>query len=60
MIVVMKPFATREMVERITRRVEELGLKAHVIVGTNRTVIAAVGVKRNNERETLASYDEVE
>lgn len=60
MIVVMKPFATREMVERITRRVEELGLKAHVIVGTNRTVIAAVGEKRNNERETLASYDEVE
>jgi 3-deoxy-7-phosphoheptulonate synthase len=44
----------------MVRRVEEMGLKAHVIVGTERTVIAAVGEKRNGEREKLESYEEVE
>ncbi|MEX0587094.1 MAG: 3-deoxy-7-phosphoheptulonate synthase, partial [Pirellulales bacterium] len=39
---------------------EEMGLKAHVIEGTERTVIAAVGEKRNGEREKLESYEEVE
>ncbi len=37
-----------------------MGLKAHVIVGTERTVIAAVGEKRNGERETLAACAAVE
>ena len=52
MIVVMKRGATGEMVRDMARRVEELGLKAHVIEGTERTVIAAIGEKRNGERET--------
>ncbi len=60
MIVVMKRGATEEMVQRMAQRVEELGLKAHVIVGTERTVIAAIGEKRNGERETLESLPEVE
>jgi 3-deoxy-7-phosphoheptulonate synthase len=60
MIVVMKRHATEEMVQRMVRRVEEMGLKAHVIVGTERTVIAAIGDKRNGEQETLASCEEVE
>ena len=47
-------------VQRMAERVEEMGLKAHVIVGTERTVIAAIGEKRNGERETLESYDEVD
>jgi 3-deoxy-7-phosphoheptulonate synthase len=56
----MKKGASPEAVQRMARRVEELGLKAHVIVGTERTVIAAVGEKRNGEREKLESYEEVE
>lgn len=60
MIVVMKRHATEEMVQRMAARVEALGLKAHVIVGTERTVIAAIGEKRNGERETLESCEEVE
>ncbi|MBL8852117.1 MAG: 3-deoxy-7-phosphoheptulonate synthase [Planctomycetaceae bacterium] len=60
MIVVMKPGATDAQIQNMVRRVEEMGLKAHVIVGTERTVIAAVGEKRNGEREKLESYDEVE
>lgn len=60
MIVVMKRNSTEEMIRRMTRRVEELGLKAHVIVGTERTVIAAIGDKRNGEQETLEACDEVD
>ena len=60
MIVVMKHGATAEAVQEIARRVEEAGLKAHVIVGTERTVIAAVGDKRNGTKELFESYDEVE
>jgi 3-deoxy-7-phosphoheptulonate synthase len=60
MIVVMKRNATTEMVQQVARRVESLGLKAHVIVGTERTVIAAIGVKRNGAIETLSCCEEVE
>ena len=60
MIVVLKPGVTEQMVQRMAQRVEDLGLKAHVIVGTERTVIAAIGDKRNGERETLESCEEVE
>jgi 3-deoxy-7-phosphoheptulonate synthase len=60
MIVVMKPGSTKAMVQRMAQRVEEMGLKAHVIEGTERTVIAAIGEKRNGEQATLESCDEVE
>ncbi len=60
MIVVMKRHATEDMVQKMAARVEAMGLKAHVIVGTERTVIAAIGEKRNGERETLESCEEVE
>jgi 3-deoxy-7-phosphoheptulonate synthase len=60
MIVVLKPGATQKTVDNMVARIEQMGLKAHVIVGTERTVIAAVGEKRNGERETLAACDEVD
>ena len=55
MIVVMEKNATDEQIEHMVGRVEELGLKAHVIRGTERTVIAAVGDKREHMKESLAS-----
>ncbi|SFI09986.1 3-deoxy-7-phosphoheptulonate synthase [Planctomicrobium piriforme] len=60
MIVVMKRGVSEQAIQRIAQRVEQLGLKAHIIYGTERTVIAAVGDKRNHERETLESFEEVE
>ena len=60
MIIVMKPGASAAQVQHMVRRVEEAGLKAHVIVGTERTVIAAVGDERKGGREELESYEEVE
>ena len=60
MIIVMKPLASQEMIKRITRRIEELGMKPHVIVGVERTVIAAAGPERNGVQAELEACDEVE
>jgi len=53
MIVVMRKGATQEQVMHMVQRVEQLGLKSHVIVGTERTVIAAIGDKRDEHRSSL-------
>ena len=53
MIVVMRKGATQEQVMHMVQRVEQLGLKSHVIVGTERTVIAAIGDKRDEYRSSL-------
>jgi len=55
MIVVMRKGATEEQVVHVVQRVEEFGLKAHVIYGTERTVVAAVGDKRDEHRHSLES-----
>ncbi len=55
MIVVMKKGASTDDVEHMVQRIEGLGLKAHVIVGTERTVIAAVGDDRKTHKESLES-----
>ena len=60
MIVVMKRNSTEEAVQNMVARVEEMGLKAHVINGTERTVIAAVGDDRKGDKEALESYENVE
>ena len=55
MIVVMEKNATDEQINHMTERVQQLGLKAHVIRGTERTVIAAVGDERITKAESLES-----
>lgn len=55
MIVVMKSGASAEEISAMAQRVESLGLKAHIIEGTERTVIAAVGEKRESTKEALAA-----
>jgi 3-deoxy-7-phosphoheptulonate synthase len=52
-IVVMNKDAQQAQIEHMVERVKELGLKPHVIVGVERTVIAAVGEERNGVKETL-------
>jgi 3-deoxy-7-phosphoheptulonate synthase len=51
----MKRGATAEQIEHAIQRVEQLGLKAHPIYGTERTVIAAIGEKRDEFRQSLES-----
>jgi 3-deoxy-7-phosphoheptulonate synthase len=60
MIVVMKPGSNPQQVERVVELVKEMGLKEHVIVGTERTVVAVIGNDRFKDRSVLESVDGVD
>ncbi|HVC94912.1 MAG TPA: 3-deoxy-7-phosphoheptulonate synthase [Pirellulales bacterium] len=51
----MKRNATGEEVRHMVLRVESLGLKAHVLHGVERTVIAAIGPERDGLKDSLES-----
>lgn len=53
MIVVMKQAASQDQIAHVVELVESFKLKSHVIVGTERTVVAAVGEKRNADKSSL-------
>src|SRR5437868_9178189 len=60
MIVVMKPGATQRQIDHIIKDIEQLGLRSHVIVGTERTVIAALGEKRDGAKQALETGEGVD
>jgi 3-deoxy-7-phosphoheptulonate synthase len=50
MIIVMKGTATEEELQRVIGTIEELGYQSHVIRGTQRSVVGAVGDERGKAR----------
>jgi 3-deoxy-7-phosphoheptulonate synthase len=60
MIIVMTPGATKEQIEHVVQLVRGLGLVDHVIEGTDRTVVAAIGDKRNADKTQLEQAPMVE
>jgi 3-deoxy-7-phosphoheptulonate synthase len=60
MIVVMKQGATQTEMTQVVEHIEALGLRSHMIVGTERTVIAALGEKRDGAKQALETLDGVE
>jgi 3-deoxy-7-phosphoheptulonate synthase len=60
MIVVMQAGASRQEVEGVVERIEQLGLRSHIIVGTECTVVAALGEKRDGAKQALETLDGVE
>src|SRR5260370_26039309 len=60
MIVVMKPGASTKQVDHIIELIDGLGLRSHVIVGTDRTVVAALGEKRDGAKQALETGEGVE
>jgi 3-deoxy-7-phosphoheptulonate synthase len=50
MIIVMKGTATQEDLQQVIQTIEELGYQSHVIRGTQRNVIGAVGDERGKAR----------
>ncbi|MFC1783044.1 3-deoxy-7-phosphoheptulonate synthase [Planctomycetota bacterium] len=60
MIVVMQPGCTEEQIQHVIQMVEEMGLTTHVIHGTNRTVVAAVGDKRMVDKGAIENAPAVE
>src|SRR5918911_1256652 len=60
MIVVMRPGASQKQIDHVIERVEQLGLRSHVIVGTERTVVAALCEKRDGAKQALETGEGVE
>src|SRR6267378_1363064 len=60
MIVVMKHGASQQQIDHMIERIEGLGLRSHVIVGTECTVIAALGEKRDGAKQALETGEGVE
>jgi 3-deoxy-7-phosphoheptulonate synthase len=60
MIVVLKPGLTEAEIQKIVKRIESFGLKAHISEGTERTIIGAIGDERLMVDQTLESFPGVE
>ena len=60
MIVVMKSDATSEQVDHMVAHIRSLGMSPQVLVGTQRTVIAAIGEERQGLAEVLEPGEGVE
>jgi len=60
MIVVMGPGHTKQQLDHLVAMVEEMGLSTHIIYGTDRTVVAAVGDKRMVDKSALENVPGVE
>ena len=60
MIVVMKPGSTQQQVDHVVGLVNEMGLKDHVIVGTERTVVAVIGNDRKKDASIFESVPGVD
>ena len=60
MIVVMKPGSTPQQIEHVVNLVREMGLKDHVIQGTERTVVAVIGDDRHKDRSRFETVPGVE
>jgi 3-deoxy-7-phosphoheptulonate synthase len=60
MVVVMKPGSTQQQVDRVVKLVRDMNLKEHIIVGTERTVVAVIGDDRFKDRTVMESVDGVD
>lgn len=60
MIVVMKPGCSSQQVDHVVDLIRQYGLKDHVIVGTDRTVVAAIGDKRSIDMSAIENAPMVE
>ncbi|MGC8719779.1 MAG: 3-deoxy-7-phosphoheptulonate synthase [Thermodesulforhabdaceae bacterium] len=60
MIIVMKPEHSQEDLQRVVRRLEELGLKAHISQGEHRTIVGAIGDEQVLREIPLESMPGVE
>jgi 3-deoxy-7-phosphoheptulonate synthase len=60
MIVVLKKGATKKQIEDVEKRLIELGFKTHPIYGDVKTVIGAIGDKRNINKNKILLMDGVE
>jgi 3-deoxy-7-phosphoheptulonate synthase len=60
MIVVMKQGATHAQIVNVTARIEQMGCRAHISEGKERTIVGIIGNGRPLDREQIERLDGVE
>jgi 3-deoxy-7-phosphoheptulonate synthase len=60
MIVVMKPGAPKQQIDEVVALIEQLGLRSHLVEGSELTVVAALGEKRDGAKQALETMEGVE
>jgi 3-deoxy-7-phosphoheptulonate synthase len=60
MIIIMRKGATQSEVQSVTQRIEEMGFKAHLSVGEERTIIGIIGDERPLSQVPLDVFEGVE
>jgi 3-deoxy-7-phosphoheptulonate synthase len=60
MIVVMRNGASQETVQTVVERITELGFRAHLSVGQERTIIGVIGDERSLKEDVFRMLDGVE
>ncbi|MCX7822772.1 MAG: 3-deoxy-7-phosphoheptulonate synthase [Syntrophobacterales bacterium] len=60
MIIVMKPEHTQEELQKVVRRLEDFGLRAHISQGEHRTIVGAIGDEQILREVPLESMPGVE
>jgi 3-deoxy-7-phosphoheptulonate synthase len=59
-IIILQPGATDEQIDHVIRRVEDLGLKAHLSRGTYRTIVGVIGDEDKLRAEPLRAIPGVQ
>jgi len=60
MIIVMEQGASQAQIDHVVNLVREMGLREHIIVGTERTVVAVIGDDRKKDKDVLENVVGVE
>ncbi|HDL52918.1 MAG TPA: 3-deoxy-7-phosphoheptulonate synthase, partial [Proteobacteria bacterium] len=60
MIIVLKPGSTQADIDYVEQKLKEKGLKVHLSMGEERTIIGAIGDERILREASLAAYPAVE
>lgn len=60
MIVVMRPEASEKDIQHVAAIVKEMGLKPHIITGTDLTVVAVIGDDRKKDKGALEQANNVD
>src|ERR1700759_4438384 len=56
----MKAGVPQQQIDHVIERIEQLGLRSHVVVGTEITVVAALGEKRDGAKQSLETMEGVD
>src|SRR6516165_2021189 len=60
MIIVLRPNSTKEQIDHVLERIQELGLKPHLSRGEHRTIIGVIGDENKLQAEPLQAIPGVE